>query len=889
MGPKIAAALVACVCIASLVHAEEVLQPLRADAKRGPNLIENPGFEQLQDGKPVGWRSQLATDWNVVATTPHGGKGSAHFTRAADGPTYWISQNVTLNQKRPAPLVVSGWSKAEGVQGARGGEYSVWVDLAYMDGTPLWGQKAPFELGTHDWQHAEKVFVVSKPVRNATVNVLFRNGVSGQAWFDDLGLQELEVGGGLIFDRTSATAVSAPTAPGKAAATLRTKDGLELAFDDTGRIASLKLDGQLLSGSSPGGFWVRNVAAGGPWLRPRCTVTSDNTGLTFTGEEKRAGLKLQAQLTATDTGLDGHVTLTDTTGKDRAITAYFVLPLADLPWTWHNDILHSMAAGGGEYTNASGWPISGIASAYPWCSLTTAGAGLAVGVPMDCPRVARMTYNGDLKALYVACDLGIVKDTINFPSQADFRFSVFRHDPAWGFRAATQRYYERHPQYFERRLNTGGIWMAFGDISKVKDWQDFGFAYDEHSATPLQFDNDNGIASFSYIEPMTYWLPMAKSYPRTYEGAMQALADSEASGKPAQVGWAKLTRRCGDFTRDQKYDLSLQNQAWCDGAVFTLNPDPNIPEDADCPLNKAHWSYSKAWADKHLLLKDAPRLDGIYIDSMPNWGGVRNWRREHWRTVTVPLTFDPDLKEPVLLQMFSTWQFSKWVADDVHARGGVMNGNGGALWPYFPALLDQTGQETGGILSPDTMAMARTLLRDKPYSPLLNTRFSQLPADYHVSYFHRSALYCVFPSYFNGDYFENGKWVIGRFFDKPEIYEPVRPLYKQFIPVLRRLYAAGWQPVTLATVEPAAVRVERYGPGNKGEALFVLYNPGQEAVSAKLTVPMKQLGLKTAGAAGLISGQDLQFTPEGENLQIAVPLAPDRCEVVALTTALPAP
>jgi hypothetical protein len=296
-------------------------------------------------------------------------------------------------------------------------------------------------------------------------------------------------------------------------------------------------------------------------------------------------------------------------------------------------------------------------------------------------RILERLRNGDLRALYIPCELGLVSDAINFASQADYRFSIFRHDPEWGFRAATAKYYDRHPRFFERRLKTGGIWMAFGDISKVRDFQDFGFAYDEHSATALQFSNDNGIASFSYIEPMTHWLPMAKTYPRTYEGAMQALADSEANGKPAEVGWARLTRRCGDFTHDGRYDLSLQNQAWCDGAVFTLNPDPNIPEDADCPVNKAHWGYSKAWADSNLMQKTGPRMDGIYLDSLPNWGDVRNWRREHWRTVATPLTFDPDTEEPVLLRIFSTWQFAKWVADDVHARGGVMHGNGGALWP----------------------------------------------------------------------------------------------------------------------------------------------------------------------------------------------------------------
>ena len=94
--------------------------------------------------------------------------------------------------------------------------------------------------------------------------------------------------------------------------------------------------------------------------------------------------------------------------------------------------------------------------------------------------------------------------------------------------------------------------MAFADISALPKWQDFGFAYDENSATPVQFDNDNGITSFRYIEPMTYWLPMAQTYPRTYDGAMQALRDNLEKGNASQKQSAQATLRCGVYARDQQ-------------------------------------------------------------------------------------------------------------------------------------------------------------------------------------------------------------------------------------------------------------------------------------------------------------------------------------------------
>jgi len=875
-------ALVMTVLLAAVAaHAEVVLNPLQTEAERGPNLVANSDFEEFADGLPADWDNEETEGWAVDRAVVHSGDASVRFAKADVGTLYWISQTVTLDQTSPRPLVVGAWSRAEGVEGNRGAEYSVWVDLQYTDGTPLWGQRATFEVGTHDWQYAEHAFVVDKPVRTATVNLLFRRGVSGTVWFDDVSLQELLVGNGLVFDRTSASVPAAAT-HGAAVGTLRTADGLVLAFDGSGRPAGLTADGATLLGDAAGGLWVRDIAADGPWLRPELQVSADAEGISLRGREEDAGLALEARFEANATGIDAHVNLTDLTGTDRALTAYFVLPLAERAWSWHTDVLHALpATDAGEYLNTSNWPIAGLSSAYPFSALTAPDAGISLSVPMDSPRMFRLTWNASLRALYVAVNLGLVPDTVNFPSQADFRFSIYRHDPAWGFRAAAARYYERHPEFFVQRLERGGVWMAFADISAIEDWQDFGFAYDENSATPLAFDNANDIASFRYIEPMTYWLPMAQSYQRTYGGALQALADNLAGGNEVQQRLARATLRCGTFTHEGRYDLSLRNEAWCDGAVFTLDPDPAIPEDDECPINKAHLGYTSAWADANLLQAAGPRLDGIYLDSLPNWGQVRNWRREHWRTVTVPLTFDPETKQPVLVQMFSTWQFARWVADDVHARGGVMHGNGGALWPFFPALLDTTGQETSAILSEPAMAMARTLLRNKPYSPLLNTRFENLPEGYIEDYFHASLLWDIFPSFFNGSYFEDGKWITAHFFKQPELYNQARPLYRQFIPILRRMFDAGWEPVTLAHATPADVRLERYGPGDGGEVLLAVFNAAEEPVQARLLVDAAALGLGAGTTAtGLVSGAELVSTTDGGELQVTVPLAPGRCEVV---------
>jgi hypothetical protein len=49
-------------------------------------------------------------------------------------------------------VVVSGWSKAEKVSGSMDSGYAIYIDIAFKDGTRMWGYTIAFETGTHGWQ-----------------------------------------------------------------------------------------------------------------------------------------------------------------------------------------------------------------------------------------------------------------------------------------------------------------------------------------------------------------------------------------------------------------------------------------------------------------------------------------------------------------------------------------------------------------------------------------------------------------------------------------------------------------------------------------------------------------------------------------------------------------
>ncbi len=138
------------------------------------------GAEDWTRYEPGGYVSDVAEK--------HGGAHSAacHNKAATEGSG--LLQIVELNQDKPTPIVASGWSKAQNVSGQEDGNYAIYLDILYQDGTPLYGQVAPFACGTHDWQQSTVTVTPAKPIKSVAYHALFR-GKSGSAWFDDLSLR----------------------------------------------------------------------------------------------------------------------------------------------------------------------------------------------------------------------------------------------------------------------------------------------------------------------------------------------------------------------------------------------------------------------------------------------------------------------------------------------------------------------------------------------------------------------------------------------------------------------------------------------------------------------------------------------------------------------------
>ncbi|MCD6351230.1 MAG: hypothetical protein J7M26_03825 [Armatimonadetes bacterium] len=536
-------------------------------------LLKNPSLDATAEGKFSGW-SYWDKGYVVDQKVSHSGGASARCTVTEKGPQHGIAQTVVLNQKQPIPILARAWSKAQDVSGSPDNNYSLYLDLEYMDGTPLWGQVTPFATGTHDWQQVSVLVVPAKPVKSVNVYGIFR-GHTGTVWFDDFELYQMSGAG--QFDMVPAIG-SIPQAKLRWQK-LDLGSGQALLVDaNTG---AMSLDGQRL-----GGLILRDVAADSAFHLPELKVTRQGGKVLLSGKSDELKLEVKATLAPVSGGkavrLDCQVR--DLTGKDRAITVYWALPVPAQEWTWCQSPRRSYPAVDSPTCGNFGRCRAGansLYSRYPFAPIVSGDLGLSVGAPITVPRLARFAFDSNRRVLYAAFDLGLSPVTKNFPSSASFSALLYTFDPAWRFRSALKQYYQLNASAFVRRVKKQGIWMPFMDIATVQGWEDFCFQFQEGAPNPT-FDEEHGIYSFPYIEPMSYWMAMPKDMPRDDAHAMQLLHELASKGNRRAIA----TLSSGIYGVSGKLQYHFQDAPWCNGAMFLLNPDPNLPGTKDAPVTQ---------------------------------------------------------------------------------------------------------------------------------------------------------------------------------------------------------------------------------------------------------------------------------------------------------------
>jgi len=650
-------------------------------------------------------------------------------------------------------------------------------------------------------------------------------------------------------------------APRTDAMALGTEDGLQLRLDASGIVRAWRIAGRTLpapNALSCGGLWARDVAAGRDYHR--LAALPGSTGRELKLACDALGLRFEAQVRPIGARVELHGTLSDTTGTDRALVLVWALPLDATGWQWGDDPLRAREVGAeGRYHNCAQYPSPGrygthLVSTYPWASVAGPDAGLVLSRPLDEPRLMafHLDHMPQARFLAVRVELGLSPVTSKFPSSADFRFCLNHLPrPEWGFRSATQSYYDTYPEFFRKRAQREGIWHLWVS-PEVPQPEDFGLVFHEQepfSEDRVVFDDTHNAYSLTYAEPNALWqhtkewdgegrLDMGSFMARVRERARQSmdvLTDYpfvQPRGLPdAEIARALLNSYIGNEGSPAVY------AAPPDRVTVNCNGDPELPAPNRATL----------WFDYEGLpaLTD-DRVDGAYMDSL-GWGGFDNgedFRREHWATADIPLI--PSFREgkPCQLAAFTHYELYQAVADVMHRRGKLTIANTFPFAHGFVAhLLDIMGAGESNDLNhfhdPTRLSYCRALAYHKPVSHMnYGYLLPEVPLEEKERAMQRNLVFGVWPGTGNGGNLAH--------------LEAVRPLYRKYIPIFARLAQAGWEPVTLAHAQPAGVIVERYG-GPEGPLYLALHNPADETVVAQVKAD-SELGVRDGETVDLVSG-----------------------------------
>ncbi len=724
-------------------------------------------------------------------------------------------QRVVLNQRTPQPIVASAWSQAEGVSGTMDPGYAIYLDLVFDDGSELWGQLAGFRTGTHDWQREEVVVFPEKPIRSVDVNLLFREH-AGTASFRDPALRPLDAQGqSILFD-------GVPVVP---------------------------------QGPAVEGFQVRDVAANGDFVRIA---------------NEALGLRLEVRSTGQEQATVFDVTVRETTGKDRAVTLLYAIPVPPQGLSWLDDPRRSTTvAPKREYAHTVPFRAGagGRMSSYPLGAVACPGGqggeglslGLGLGIDMAHPAFYRVGYNAGTGELWIAYDLGLAPEK----PEAHLRFCRFSFAPEWGFRAALEAYYHLFPDAFRRRIDGQGLWMPFARISQVKGWEDFGFRFKEGDGETA-WDDEHGILTFHYTEPLTWWMPMPSAMPRTIEAALSEARRLAGLGNRE----ARALLSSGYHNADGAPVALFRDEPWNHGAVWSMNSSPGISG----PVNDFQVKWSPAIRDRLYGPGHKGVLDGEYIDSSEGYvTDELDFRREHFAAAGTPLVFSLGTHRPAVFRGLIAFGYIRAIADDRHAAGKLMMANATPdrlcwLAPLVDVLGTEIDWNPRGKWRPMDDAQLlyrRALCRTKPYCFLMNTNFSKLPHDLVERYMKRALAYGFFPGFFSENASE------GHYFSQPVLYDRDRPLFRKYVPLCKLVAEAGWEPVTGARSSDEHVHLERFG--TTGTRYLTVFNDSRQPRTATLTLELKaaESGRELVrGNAVSWSGGKTRITLDGEDVAV---------------------
>ena len=183
MAKRLTNGVVATACVvASVVALAE------ADVQtRAPELVRNGGFEDVADGKTVGWN---AIGRKFVYRDGEGINGTRALCYENDDPSFYSFPGQSVPLKAGHAYEYQVWVKTENLSGEESGA-TICIEWCNSDGKWLGGAYVNGVKGTKDWTLVKGITdKVPKEAATAKVSPYVRKGMKGKTWFDDVSVRE---------------------------------------------------------------------------------------------------------------------------------------------------------------------------------------------------------------------------------------------------------------------------------------------------------------------------------------------------------------------------------------------------------------------------------------------------------------------------------------------------------------------------------------------------------------------------------------------------------------------------------------------------------------------------------------------------------------------------
>ena len=618
----------------------------------------------------------------------------------------------------------------------------------------------------------------------------------------------------------------------------------------------------------------------------RGAVSTDRRGrgvqrATLPGE----GLSLTAAFTAARDHVRVDGAVTGDGEHDKAFQLSYTLPVDATGWAWGDYARRSTVIAKGAFSYLSTSSMQ-QASRYPWGVINDTTSGLAVGVPLDQARMFRIAYDASA-GLSITFDLGVSPDATALKDRATFSFIVYTTDPVWGFRSATQRYYDLFPQFFARRTNPvcEGAWFVAPPLDSIgRAYLDFGLGLDmialgkassqSHATWGLRYlgwDNARHIATTAYTHQWAFYDPIGRGPEVTYQRAIAHL-EAEARRRPADDEQRRIRDEAAAALESTARDFNgrLYYERFGDFYAYYQNLDATSASRADWAGAVQIQQVDRAVG---LAMKSVGLLDGIHLDStsgMRRWGAAEDYDRRHWASARIPLTFSYDSGQAVVRGIFPMYDRIGEMAIFVRDRRMMLTANFNAAEAQTLGFvgadhIDFFGLEQGladrarpGTGADQFALMKRTLAYQRPISTLDHLiGQGKLDAGAIERRLQQNLFYGIFAGAFDA---ETEADATGN--EVTWSTAANAKLWARYAPLIKQVAVAGWQPVTDAWSSNPRVWLERFGSLAGRDLHLAIRNETGTSQRCSLTIDIRSLRAdptKVLRAVEQISGTTLRI------------------------------